>query len=234
MNVVKQWLGDLFSLFVPPLCNVCGERLVDGEKVLCLNCHLSMPRTNYHLLPDSPIHYKLVSSIPILRTAAYFTYVKDTPYAKLLQTSKYNSLPQIDRWLAEEFSKELIPSGFFVGIDLLIPVPMSRWKKANRGFNQAEEIADAISITTGIPVGDNLVARHGHKSQTKKNMLQRQKNISDIFSIVNPEELHNLHILLIDDIITTGSTLRGCIEQIHAASPSTKISVLTLASTSRQ
>lgn len=233
MGTVKLWLNDLLSLFVPPLCHVCGTRLVEGERFACLKCFLEMPRTNYHLLENSPMHYKLLCHAPIEKTAAMFFYVKGTNYAKLIQDSKYNDLPQIDRWLASTFAEELKHSGFFNSINLILPVPMSGWKKFRRGFNQAEVIAEGVNEITGIPLGDNLFAQKGHKTQTRKSAIERQKNAENVFSLRYSDELAGKHVLLVDDVITTGATLRACCEVIHNGSPSTRISVLTLASTPR-
>lgn len=226
---VKGLLMDLSRLIFPLTCEVCGTTLVEGENVLCLECLTQMPKvdTGY----NSELSRRLSAAVKAERVAAMFAYRRNTSYARVIQKSKYNNRPDIDYNLAREFAARLKPSGFFKGIDLLLPVPMHHRKMLMRGFNQAEEIAQGISDITGIKVGDNLVAVHGHATQTRRTAAQRLKNTQGVYGVVLPDELHGKHILLVDDVITTGATVMACCDILRDSSNDISISILALAAT---
>lgn len=215
----------------PAVCECCGASLVNGETMLCIDCLYGMPRTNYHRDSFSELHKRLAApGLPIERAAAMMHYIKESPYTKLIQRAKYNDRPSIAAWLAEMFARELSAEHFFDGIDLLLPIPLHWRKQMRRGFNQSEVIALNISKVTSIKTGDNLKALP-HSTQTRKNAVERAANVAGTIQTVHPEELAGLHVLLIDDVITTGATLLAAAKAIHASSPTTRISVLTLAAT---
>lgn len=225
-------IDDLLSMVFPRVCEICGTGLVEGERILCLDCLAAMPRCSFHLDEDSPFTRRMAAA-KIEKNAVMFPYVKQSPYAKLIQLSKYNHRPDIDIALAETFAAQL-GTPFFSDMDLLLPVPMHWFKKLRRGFNQTELIAEGIARVTGLPIGDNLVARKSHPTQTRKSALQRVLNTSDVFSTINPHELHGKHVLIIDDVITTGSTVLACAETLRASvGADLRISVLTLAAAHR-
>lgn len=230
-KTVTVWFADLVKMLFPPVCEVCGCRLMKGEKVLCLDCLTKLPRVNVHLNPEHELAKRLAASSKVYRLASMFSYVRDTDYARVIQRSKYNNRPDIDHDLAVEFASELLNSGFFSGIDLILPVPMHPWKKIRRGYNQADEIAAGVSAVTGIPIADNLIARRRHGTQTRRNAMQRMQNAQGIYDVVYPQELAGKHVLIVDDVITTGATVMACSDAIRCTSPTTTVSVLTLAAT---
>lgn len=195
---------------------------------MCLKCEYEIPRTFYHRENFSEIHKRLAApQLPIERAAAMFHYIRESPYALLIQRAKYNNRPGIIRHLASTYARELSTENFFDGMNLILPIPMHWRKKLKRGYNQSEEIADAIHAITGIAVGDNLSALP-HSTQTRKNALQRADNVAGTIKVNYPEELRDRHVLLIDDVITTGATLLTAAKAIHASSPTTRVSVMTL------
>ncbi len=228
-SVVRNWCNDALSIVYPRVCEVCGRSLMRYESVLCRHCLDSLPRTQIHGDDFNLIHERLAGKVPIERAGAYFYYYRESPYAQLIHKAKYNSRPRIAKLLGLEYTYEISQSGFFKGIDLMLPVPLHWWKHIQRGYNQSEAIAQGIEKATGIPIGDNLVARRGHSSQTAKGAYSRWKNTEDVFAVRNADELAGKHVLVVDDVITTGATLLRCCEAIHKASPTTRISVLTLA-----
>lgn len=224
-------LSNLIQLLFPDTCHICGRALVEGEELLCLDCFAGIPRTGMHLNPDADRQARLLTAAKALRMASMFYYINGNPYSTLIRDAKYYGRPDIDRKLARMFAAELLPTGFFDGIDLILPVPMYFLRQARRGFNQARMIADGISEITGIPVGDNLVADRPHKSQARRSAKERHTLESRIYSVHHIDELEGCHILLVDDVLTTGATLLACCEALRAAVPDSSRSLLTLAAT---
>lgn len=231
---IRQWVSDLSGLFFPKLCEVCDRPLVHGEEIMCLHCLYGLPLCNIHNDSFNTIHQRLMRHVPIERAAAYFYYHRDSSYTNLILSAKYRDRPRIIETLAEDFARLIAPDGFFKGIDLILPVPMHRSKKLRRGYNQTEYLARGINKVTGIPVGDNLLASRSHDTQTRKGAYRRWLNAQNIYAVCDSAELDGKHILIVDDVITTGATLMACSEAVHQAAPTATVSVLTLAATELQ
>lgn len=228
---MRRWISALLDVVMPRTCGVCGCTLVEGEEVMCLGCLMRMPRTDLHRTPTASPVMKFTASCRIVRMASMFYYNKNGSYAEMLKRSKYMGHPEIDRKLGEMFARELMAEGFFDGIDMLVPVPMHRWKRLMRGFNQAEEIALGVSGVTGIPLARNLVATRGHATQTRKSAGARRMLAESVFAVKDAEALQGCHLLLIDDIITTGATVSACANVLRRARPDVKLSLFSLALT---
>lgn len=224
-----RMLKGVVNLIWPDVCEVCGCTLVKGEKVICLGCRLKLPRTNLHTQEFSLIHHRLAGRVPIERAAGYFYYYRSDSFTRLIHAAKYNGRPNVARYLAREYAGEIKNDGFFSGIDLILPVPLHRFKLWKRGYNQTEYIARGLKDATGIAIGSNLVATRGHSTQTRKGSYMRWLNTRNIYEVAHPGELEGKHILVVDDVITTGATLLACCEAIHRSAPTATISVLTLA-----
>lgn len=222
-------LKGVVNLIWPDVCEVCGCTLVKGEKVICLGCRLRLPRTNLHTQEFGLIHHRLAGRVPIERAAGYFYYYRSDSFTRLIHAAKYNGRPNVARYLAREYAVEIKDDGFFSGIDLILPVPLHRFKLWKRGYNQTEYLARGLKDATGIAIGSNLVATRGHSTQTRKGSYMRWLNTRNIYDVVRPDELEGKHILVVDDVITTGATLQACCEAIHRSAPTATISVLTLA-----
>lgn len=222
-------LKGVVNLIWPDVCEVCGCTLVKGEKVICLGCRLKLPRTNLHTQEFSLIHHRLAGRVPIERAAGYFYYYRSDSFTRLIHAAKYNGRPNVARYLAREYAGEIKNDGFFSGIDLILPVPLHRFKLWKRGYNQTEYLARGLKDATGIAIGSNLVATRGHSTQTRKGSYMRWLNTRNIYEVAHPGELEGKHILVVDDVITTGATLLACCEAIHRSAPTATISVLTLA-----
>ncbi len=230
-TVIKEWLDALLGMIYPNVCEICGTSLVNGEKIICSHCNIAMPRTGIHNDRFNHIHQRLFCHAPILNAGAMFYYYKNDSYARLIHKLKYNNRREIGRELGRMYARELAADSFFSGIDILIPVPVHWSKLISRGYNQAAIIAEGISDVTSIPVGDHLKAVKRHPTQTRRGALARWENSEGIYRACHSDELVDRHVLIIDDVVTTGATLIHCCEAIHAASPSTTISVLTLGAT---
>ncbi len=234
MDSVKIWGTDLLSMLYPDCCEVCGTRLVRGEEVICTKCDMDMPRCGIHNNSFNTIHQRLAGHTPIERAAGYFYYYRDTPFTRPILAAKYNGRPKIGRILTERFAREIMADGFFNGIDIIIPVPIHRTKRLQRGYNQTEYIAQGISDATGIAIGNNLVAVKAHSTQTRMNAFERWKNSLNTYSVRNPQELDGKHVLIVDDVITTGSTMLACCDSIAGIARPAAISVLSLGVTNLQ
>lgn len=227
---LRDFAASLSEAFYPTVCPVCHNKLIEGEDTICLSCLQKMPR--YVDVPASPnclTNRLWDTQVLIERSISFFYYKNENPYSRLIRDAKYNGRPEIVRGLARLFARELKMSLFFQGIDIIIPVPVHWFKQLKRGYNQSEHIAFGLSEISGLPVYASLRAAKSHSTQTHKSAVQRRQPLDDIFSVVNVEEIEGKHVLIVDDVITTGSTIISCARAIHKAAPTTRISVLSLA-----
>lgn len=223
-----RWIKELASVIYPDLCNVCDRSLVDGESAMCLECLAAMPLTGLQFKAGfNDIHRRIAGHAPIERAAAYFHYDRESGYARLIHRAKYGSQPRLARQLGIRCAEEFAGSGFFDGIESIEPVPLHWYRQLRRGYNQSREIASGISAVTGLPVGSHLLAR-SHGSQTRRNATSRRDNTDGIYSASDCTSINGRHILIVDDIITTGSTMRACAAALHSAAPQSAISVLAI------
>jgi ComF family protein len=192
---------------------------------------LKLPRTNYHLTPENHTVERLAGKISLEKASSYFYYNKGGVAQKLVAEIKYKGNWNLGEWIGCYLAKDMISSGFFQGIDYLVPVPLHRSKEKKRGFNQAEKIALGIAQVTKIPLETTNIFRiKANTSQTTKGIFNRWKNTRNLFHLKDSELFNKKHILLIDDVLTTGSTLEA-VAQGLLKSPEVKISILTLAIT---
>ena len=228
---IKTLVADFISLIYPELCVICGEPLMGNEKFFCLSCFLKLPRTNYHLIPENQAIERLAGKVLLEKASSYFYYNKGGVAQKLVAEIKYKGNQKLGEWIGSHLAKDMISSGFFQGVDCLVPVPLYQSKEKKRGFNQAEKIAEGIARVTKIPLETNNVFRErANTSQTRKGIFERWENTQNLFNLKDPELLKGKHILLIDDVLTTGSTLEA-VAQSLLKSQGVKISILTLAIT---
>lgn len=221
-------LSSFLDLLMPRTCSVCGKVLNYQEKYLCIECMLDMPRTLLHEYDFNAMEQLFAGKTPIEHAAGYFFYYKESAYSAIIHNIKYRNRPKMAQWLANEYAKEIKKSGFFESIDLIIPVPLYRSKIAKRGYNQTLYVAQGISEITNIPVENAIIATKSHETQTHKGVHERWLNTQNLFAHNPHIDLNGKHILIVDDVITTGATLLACAKSI-AHLPNIKISLLTLA-----
>lgn len=222
-------LIDIWEFFFPRYCVICGKRLLQEEKHLCLNCFCSLPRTHFHRLPNNPIEKCLWGKIPVARASAFLYYARGSDVRSLLYELKYYGNHRIGYDFGKCMAEELISSGFFEGIDCIIPVPLHHQKRKKRGYNQSEMLAKGISEITCIPICSGVLKRTSYTdTQTHKNSFERWENVKDVFNYVPGTALPGKHVLLVDDVLTTGATLVACADALEQIA-GLQVSVLTLA-----
>ena len=214
---MNRWIEDFLNVLLPPVCHVCGEKLAPHERFACSHCLAQLPRTGYHRRRLNPMEERFAGQFPFERATGHFFYTRDSALSILIQDMKYRRFPAIGNMLGRLAAAELFTTGFFSGIDFVMPVPMHWAKQLRRGYNQTHHIAAGISEATGIPVCLNLKAVRSHKTQTAMTKEQRLVNTAGLFGLQHPEELDGKGVLLLDDICTTGSTLRSAAEATVAA-----------------
>lgn len=228
-NKVEDWLFALLHLFFPRTCVVCHTPLIEGEECICTRCNLELPRTQYHLRKENPVEHLFWGKFPLERATAYFFYQKGSDYRKVLHQLKYNGRKEVGAVMGRYLAAELQPDGFFQGIDVLIPVPLHPSKQKARGYNQSEWLAKGISQVTGIPLDtDSVLREKSTETQTRKSVYERWENVEGIFRLRHPNNLAGKHVLIVDDVLTTGSTLTACADAV-CATKGVCISVLALA-----
>lgn len=220
----------LFEFLFPHYCKVCGRRLDPSEEELCISCFLGMPRLEYDMNLINPTERMLLAERSLVRASSMFLYDKDSEYSNILFHLKYWHHPKVGQWLGYIGAKELMDKGFFDGVDCIVPMPITYWKEIKRGYNQCSFIAKGIRQATGLPVVDNAVKRiHEHTKQAGLGKYQRWNNAQDLFQVTDPSLLAGKHVLVVDDVITTGATLCSLIDVMEAGIPDLKVSVFTLA-----
>lgn len=223
-----NWITRILDFISPRQCVVCGERLAPTEHSLCSTCLLHLPRTTYQFTPhDNPMAQLFWHLSPVEQAAALIFYEPHSEVAQLIYDLKYHDRPDIGEDMGRLMAGEMQLARFFDGIDLLLPVPLSRKRLRQRGYNQSEQLAVGISDVTHLPVVTKALRRtHFHQSQTQLSRRERQENVEDLFELRDGSMLQGKHVLLIDDICTTGATLLACCDALKAI-PGIRLSVLT-------
>lgn len=229
MKKMPRLLNDLLGLFYPELCITCGERLISQEKFICLKCWSDLPQNDFHLVPDNKVAQLFWGRTQIEIAASFFLFRKGSKYQKLIHFIKYEGLKELGYDAGVRYGSRLLQSSIFQSVDVIVPVPLHKRKLRKRGYNQSEWIARGISQSLEKPLSTgNLYRKTYTSTQTQKNRMERWQNVKDVFGVKRPDEFSGKHILLIDDVITTGATLEACAAQLLNIE-NTRVSIVTLA-----
>jgi competence protein ComFC len=228
---IKTLKDDLLHLIYPNLCLICENELPAKIENICPFCELELRLTNFEMYNEPSMLDKLFwGRINIKSTCAYLYFEKNSGTQPILHNIKYKGKKDLGIEMGKRFGKALLKNEKFSSIDAIVPVPLHPKKKYIRGYNQSETIAHGISISTGIPLVLDLLNRGVHReSQTKKGKMLRWENVSDAFFADVKNGLTLKHLALVDDVITTGSTLEACATEILKKLPETEISIFSLA-----
>lgn len=229
MHPTLQLPADVVNFFYPRACCACGRVLMHIEKHLCFDCMAHLPKTNYHKIKDNEVEKVFWGRIRLNHATSYLYFSKQSRTQHILHNIKYNGYQQLGFEIGSWFGYDLKASDFYKDIDYVIPVPLHPKKLKIRGFNQSDSIGRGIARGLKTEFNNTCLKRLIHNpSQTKKSRFQRWENVKNIFGLTNPEILENKHILLIDDVITTGSTIEACVVALEKAK-NVKISVASVA-----
>ncbi len=217
------------EMFFPETCKACNKALVKGETVICLECEFHLPRTGFHTISANLVAKSFWGKVNIHSATAMYFFDKGDKLQKLLHKLKYNGEKEVGEKLGKLFGAELVNTEFASTIDCIVPVPLHKNKMRLRGYNQSEIIANGISQVLKIPVVTDFIGREiATETQTRKARFQRWENVDNVFEILNNQKIKGKHVLIIDDVITTGSTIAACAEAFLKAE-NCKVSVAAIA-----
>lgn len=219
----------LLRLIYPKLCVVCGTNLMRGENEICIGCIVKMPRTNMHLQKDNAVEKRFWGKVNVQRASSFFYFEKGSNYQRILHSLKYKNNKEIGYIMGTYAASELLSNDYFSDVDIILPVPLHPNKLQKRGYNQSECICQGLSEILRIPYStEYLIRTQENTTQTKKSVFDRHTNTKGIFSVIKPEELEGKHLLIVDDVLTTGATIEGCISELEKIRD-VSVSVFTLA-----
>ncbi|MEX0967088.1 MAG: phosphoribosyltransferase family protein [Bacteroidia bacterium] len=218
---------DVLDLFYPRLCAACDDVLAADEGFICLNCRFSLPETGFHNEQYHELEKVFWGRVNIKYALAFYFFRKSSKVQHLLHNIKYKEQKEAAVEAGRWYGSQLLQDGF--SFDCIVPVPLHERKLRARGFNQSAFFGQGMAEGLAIPMDTDSVMRAiFNPTQTKKSRYARWKNVEDIFRLQPGHELDNKHVLLVDDVVTTGSTLEACARAVLRANGA-KVSIATLA-----
>lgn len=226
-----NFLKDIYDLFYPELCLCCNKTLTSNELTICINCRHDLPLTNFANEAENVIEKTFYGRIKIESATALFYFFKKGKIQHLIHALKYKNQQQVGTLLGNWLGNELATSSRFSTVDCIIPVPLHKNKLKTRGYNQVTNFGESLAKNMKVPFNETTLTRISFtKTQTKKIRFDRWNNVQELFFVANEKALENKHILLIDDIITTGATLEACCKAFEKTK-NIKISIACMAYT---
>jgi Predicted amidophosphoribosyltransferases len=222
-------LSSLYTLFFPRRCLVCQRVLLPDERLLCLGCMADLPRSGHWLHAQHTLINQLQELVSVHHASAFLRYTKESPYHTMLHQLKYQGNTQVGELMGRWFGEILITSPWYQDVDMVVPVPLHPKKLRKRGYNQSEVLARGIASGANWILEPHLLTRTRHTAtQTKLNKAERQQNVAGAFSLQEPQKAQDKHILLVDDVFTTGATTASCASVLLQALGA-RVSIATLA-----
>lgn len=218
----------MLYLAYPDTCLVCGTGLTEAERLVCHECLYLLPKPALDDPATNEVARLFFGKLPFEKAACGLRYLKESPIQTLMELLKYKGRHELGSLLGAFAAVPLQRAGFFNGIDLLVPVPLHPAKQRRRGYNQSEWIAKGLSQTTGLSMNSTALTRSAdNKTQTRKSLYDRWQNVEALFDLTDTHSFEGQHILLIDDVLTSGSTLEACGKAVLKA-PGAKVSFFAL------
>ncbi|MCB0630043.1 MAG: phosphoribosyltransferase family protein [Saprospiraceae bacterium] len=226
---LARYFTHLLDLLYPRLCLACSTALPIGEEVLCLFCRHKLPVTDYHLMKDNPFSERFWGRLPLHSGTSLYHFNKGGKVQHLIHELKYHHQPEIGRQLGKIHGRLLKDSPWFSGVQLILPVPLHPRKQHKRGYNQSAQYAVGLAEGMEVPWSDHHLFRTNYTdTQTAKSRLERFDNVREVFALKQTATLENKHVLLVDDVITTGATLEACGQHLLQV-PGLTLSMATIA-----
>jgi ComF family protein len=229
MFSASNLLNDFAHLFFPHICSGCGTDIINKETPLCLQCIHDLPVTNFHSYAGNPVEKIFWGRLPLVAASACHYFTKDSLLQHLLHQLKYRGNKEIGIFLGNMMGQALKQSPRFSDVEALVPLPLFASREKKRGYNQATIICEGIAEAMQVPVLNQAIMRlSATETQTQKNRIERWQNMEGRFFIKNAAAIANKHILLVDDVVTTGATLEACGQKLLTVKNS-QLSIATLA-----
>lgn len=230
MKWLQSYLQNAFNLFYPVLCAACNEPLMRGENIICTDCHFHLPRTNFHLQKNNPVEQHFWGRVKVFRAASFFYFQKGSRVQHLLHALKYEGNKEAGVFIGDWYGHELSQSEEFRSVDMIVAVPLHKSKERERTYNQSDLFCEGLSHSMKKPwIKNGLIRQIATETQTHKSRLDRWKNVEDVFELNDPLAFEGKHVLLTDDVITTGSTLEACARKLLSSAK--EVSIATIACT---
>ena len=226
---------DILSLVFPPSCIICGGEVEEEHQEICFACRQRIPMTGFLTERNNPIWNLFNFHLPIEDAGSLYWFIEDSDWRKVVHRFKYSGQWLLAKKMGGWLGREILHSDNFNNIDLIIPIPLHPLKRMWRSFNQSEYLALGVADALGVPCDSRSVQRSRYnESQTRKRRGERWENVENIFSVRRPERLRGRHVLLVDDVLTTGATILSCANAIYkACEGDVCISIVTLAVSKR-
>lgn len=230
MSMLSDMLYALLSKLMPSRCIACGESVTRQMGSICPRCRCDIPLSYYWLREDNPVKSRFDGLVPIVHGSSFFTYKGHSRWAQIINRFKYGGKWRIAYTLGYWYGSELKESGLYSDVDVIVPIPLHPIKLFKRGYNQSRYLADGMAKAMGIAVEARSVVRvRNNPSQTKRKADERWNNIDNLFAVTHPERLRGRHILVVDDVLTSGATLYSCLSTLNDRLPESRLSIATLA-----
>ncbi len=226
---VTSLFSDFIGLLYPKNCLLCGDSLVKSEQHICMFCLHNLPYANVYFAKDNYVEKRFWGKVNVEKASAYLVFEKGNSVQKLIHQLKYKGQKELGNYLGKLIAIDFVAKDDKLEFDYIVPVPLHKRRYKNRGYNQSEHLALGIASVLNIPVDTKSLVRVSQKeTQTRKSVYDRWQNISNVFELIDRKIFDGKHILLVDDVLTTGSTLEACVVTLQETE-NIKVSVLALA-----
>lgn len=205
-------------MFFPEFCYSCGSDLVSRDQLLCLRCLHQLPYTRFEKFKGNPVEKIFWGRIPVQFAASLFYFTKGSTIERLMHQLKYRGKKEVGMYCGRLMAHAFTNSSFSEQIDFLVPLPLFKKREHQRGYNQAKLICDGLGESLHLQVSTEIIERvEATETQTHKNRVERWQNMQGRFKVKESSAIQNKHLILVDDVITTGATLESCAQELLKA-----------------